>query len=300
MDFFHNPMLENIKTNLNGETVLLDTSLVSAGSSEGDGDILRILYGGIHDLRFIPIEAIDQRVLALNELAEICSSHRIYVTKEVEQELNEGLDQLNGHVSFLKGRKRAFRKHIDKRRNRWHSENDDRIGRLDDYSNALYAFVHQLRYDDPEHDFDEQDKRLYGLFLREAENRSKDLQKRKRAQRERKMDNPLLLGEELQTDAKIVATAYVLSYRGDVTIITNDIGIHTLSRRIGDSFSELRKTCLARKLNEPPPSTIRVLFSDMVTEQFKKRSNAGPEVYSPMISLARAMYPEVDFENDRY
>jgi len=231
-------MLEHIKSNLNGETVLLDTSLVSGDPSGNDDDILRILYGGVRDLRLIPAGLVEQKVSTLNDLVEICNSYRVHVIKEVEEELNTGLNQLNGHVSFLKGRKKAFDKHIDKRRNRWSSDNDDRIEGLLDYSNVLYGFVRQLRDSDPRDTFDDRERELYELFFDEADRRSKDLRKEVERQRESTRKNPLLLGNKLNTDAKIVAAAFVLSYRRDVSILTNDTGIDKLARRIGFSFSE--------------------------------------------------------------
>jgi len=186
---------------------------------------------------------------------------------------------------FLKGRKKAFDKHIDKRRNRWSSDNDDRIEGLLDYSNVLYGFVRQLRDSDPRDTFDDRERELYELFFDEADRRSKDLRKEVERQRESTRKNPLLLGNKLNTDAKIVAAAFVLSYRRDVSILTNDTGIDKLARRIGFSFSELRRSYLASKLKELPPSTIKVLFSDMLVE----RSYAGPEVYSPITNLVMAM-----------
>jgi len=162
-------MLENLLKEVEGNIVLLDTSVLSPNE---DKDLYQILYTGLSGLRSIDQAPIAQRGEILDELQDFSLKNQLIVLPEVRREIEKGLEEINMHLRYFKDKKRIrtiarkVRKEVDD------EFQGDALKDLQRLSHQLYNFtrvIHDVSLGVSfSGDSDSNYKRLNNLFLQEV------------------------------------------------------------------------------------------------------------------------------------
>jgi len=178
----------------------------------------------------------------------LISQKKINVISEVLEELKEYVRILNSQTEYIKSQRG---------KNRIHEEFDDVFDNICIYADKVYELIRHCSRIDPRNNFDNWQNKNYENLLEIARVSSKDFDKIPMA-RDRRKINPINLRKELDTDKKIVATAFVLSYDNLVHIATRDKEIEKLVKRVGESIRRKR-----RYINIPiPKNSIGIINPD--------------------------------------
>lgn len=245
---------------------LLDTSFTSPYTENGN-DITEVLYKGIGGLNALSEKELEIRVSQLSTLEAFLTYNKLVMLSEGERELQEGIRILNQQLTYLqrmKNMKQRKRKKICKREYLFEEETENVLELLKLHNKKIYEIYRKLHKTDPRDRFDEKQRKIYEIFLVISESQ----QEQKEA--EIKLKHPLLLGESLHTDVKLVATAYTLAYRNPITILTRDKGIELMTKQVAELIKpyETRREYL---LHKTPRKQITIYDTVFITDIFPKK-----------------------------
>lgn len=205
-----------------GRIILIDNSFLSTGENS--------LCEWLYDSRWdeIETEKIDKEIVYINLLEDFLAHSNVKVISETLKEAAECVKQLNCHATYINHRATRYKGKIRKISNRQReiTKRKEIIGEGENYSayqtyvDKFYELFSKLRKcDDPRDSFLSGQKRIYEYFLKRTRALPQDVHSIFKKINYKK---PLFLREELDTDRKIVATAFTLAYANNVLVLTRD------------------------------------------------------------------------------
>ena len=225
----------------NHYTLLIDTSIYGGIQGDYSNELFR---EGLSGLSNIPTETMQirlQNIQNINDSLNAIQGRNIFTIKEVIRELKEGLKFQNNYYTLLNNRTKYVEADIRKRTPKIFRKNDSykkKIGNRKiklhrDFCDELFELKYLLerRTFIPSRNFNKEEENTYPAFLKMCNDifediRSKDLIKKA------EHENPMYLGYNLRTDAKLVATTFTLAYEKPIALISEDKGIKILVGRI--------------------------------------------------------------------
>ena len=99
------------------------------------------------------------------------------------------------------------------------------------FTNKLYELTKSCSYQDPRKKFNKYQKELYEKILDLARKNSEDIDE-KYIEDKIILKKPIYIRSLLETDKKIIATAFIISYKSDINILSNNKNMQKLLDRI--------------------------------------------------------------------
>lgn len=226
-------LVDEFEQKLEGSCILLDTSAVTPHE---ETPLSHILYEGVGGLEMLNPALLSRRMNRFVELSQLVQTHDIVTIPQVHKEIERHLKILNGQHAFLKNE--IYESTVE----------GELCGSMADaldtdvryYTNmldiinahnlSLHQFMNRLTTTSNAPPVDERDAR-YIQFLDFARRFSKDLVTRSHRRKENSR-HQVYLGEELETDQRLIATLFVLAYKRPVALLTCDNGLDELARRM--------------------------------------------------------------------
>lgn len=130
------------------------------------------------------------------------------------------------------------------------------------------------------------------------------------------MKSPRRLGIKLETDNKLIATAYVSAYQYPITILTRDSGIKELVKRVGDKIkleyaspkNQIRVVDISYKTNslikrtiypEIEEETLESLLDQLLLDRKTRTERNVKDAKKALANLANAIYTQREKDNIR-
>ena len=212
-------LMERLENIFRGQAIVFDTCALSPHETVS---LTESLYHGLGGLSSVQFSTLEERIKRISQMNLLLSKPELVVIDEVEKEVKEHFRIVNTQCEYLSD---AF---ILSTYSRWKSKSGKKRGKrgtgskkidlLKHYRDEFFHFANGIRNRGPRkylsiahHDS------LVGI----AESYSKDL-KRLESGRKMNLETPVLIGEKLNTDVQIIATAFTLAYEKDVLILTTD------------------------------------------------------------------------------
>ena len=164
-------MQEEIEKSFREHVIVLDTSATTSHRTP----IIETLYNGLEGLKSTDHAGIEYTINQLEELVKLNSEADLVVISEVHSEIQEGLKQLDAHISYLKdirdGKQKYTNERTQKHRNRkmrqrWERDDTRTLELLMRYSDKLYEFTRLIERSDPRTDCtNEQAERIIAWYF---------------------------------------------------------------------------------------------------------------------------------------
>ncbi len=214
----------DLEEKVNGDVILIDTSVITPHENT---QFATLLYEGLACFETLDLELITRRFERLQELSRLIDAQEVITIPQVCTEIRYHLKTLNDRQLHLTSELREYiQEYPDDEIQYYRSVLDC----ITSYNVALFRFIKKLQAcSKTPGTYDEQAK--YNDFMDIAREKSFDLMLDKRRAKEER-GGRVNLGEKLETDRHLVATAFVRAYTQPVTLLTRDNGIEILTGRV--------------------------------------------------------------------
>jgi len=201
------------------------------------------LYLGDIGFRDLDIDEIQENINLLSRIREINGLTSII---EVQREVQEAVKIFNQQINFTKNgtgriKSRKNRRRVERHNGSFNISHEEcpSLTKIREYVDSLYKTIRRVdNFIDPETYFTGQDLDIYHNSLILADN-TKDF--RSNYVKHNKNPKPKL-GDTLDTDNKLMATAITLSFYSPVTFLTRDI-------RLGLKLRDIQSNIEGRRNN---------------------------------------------------
>jgi hypothetical protein len=208
-------------------------------------NLQHLLYEGVQSLDALSHQHFRRLHEQLGSLRSFVLTTKPSIIPEVFQEVKTGHDLLNTQAAYFRRTLKYISDEEDTHR-------FEMIKALDVLCKDTYKFLHLLN----ENRFSLPQDELFSALKNTAIRYSSDLVLKSCRSKSRNSRHPQFLGEELETDQKIVATAVWSAYNQNTLAITNDSGIMTLSSRVISGLSRSRVLDSCGNAIHPPHNNI--------------------------------------------
>ena len=252
-------MSQTLEQIANGRKIILDTSSLSTTSF----DLLGMLYEEIEGLDSINPETIKENIDRLGEIKSLDVNGRFVVIEEVYKEIETGLNLLNGHIKFIQkvnqnsgrtGLISAYRNYSRNRTPKKHNklfrrgrradeeraetmildeDSEEILGLLRQYAKGIYTLLNSARKNNPVQEIKIKELSDFLPFFNLTRDLKPYIISEFSTNHKKDYEKPQGLGEELQTDEKIIASAFYLSAKNPIAILTRDNTLIEIARTIG-------------------------------------------------------------------
>ena len=224
-------MINNLESLIHcTETIILDNCALQP---QEENPLPERLYLGWQGLKSAPLQMFEDRVYRIEQIKPLLGKLQLVVISESFEEIEDHFRIINGQCKYLSDNfLEQNRKKQKKDRSKDRPEHN-KLELLRQYCNDLFFVMKGVKNRDPRRIFSR--KHYNGLFLM-ADNYSKDIQAVE-ANDKQYLQNPTLIGQKLQTDLNIIASAFTLAYENDVLILTADKNLGRLADRLSTNIT---------------------------------------------------------------
>lgn len=242
--------IEELRNRINGDIILIDSCALTPSE---EISLSELLYNGIDGLEMVDPTIVTSRIGRLQDIERLRRTNQILLIPQVCQEADKHLQILNTQTSYITSEIREMKSEIEPED---YSYYRDLIENIHSYNLTLHQFFQKIRKDKQQTTLCNRVSSPYLELLSTARNRSKDLLEKTYVRKENHR-HPVHLGEDLETDQHLAATAFTLAYTNPVTLVTGDNGLIELVRRVYESIhlGHVRTPCRTQ-IHRVPPYTV--------------------------------------------
>jgi len=207
------------------ETIILDNCALQ---SQEENPLPERLYLRWQGLKSTPLQMFEDRIFRIEQIKPLLGKTQLVVISESVEEMEDHFRIINGQRKYLS---ENFPEQNRKKQKKDRSKDRPEYNKLEllrQYCNDLFFVTKGVKNRDPRRIFS---RKHYSRVFLMADNYSKDIQAVE-ANDKQYLHNPTLIGQKLQTDLNIIASAFTLAYENDVLILTADKNLGRLAERI--------------------------------------------------------------------
>lgn len=236
-------------------TIIIDASFLEPPGT----NLCSVLYEA-NGMEQLNPQDINRGLAQIDQVKEIVHNFPTAVISEVIAESTEFQRLLNGHARFFKrieerGYTRQSRKlkgnnpknpnfkghgHRREARKAWDDSSGEVLDEYGLYADKFYGLLRTLGSRDPRNSFDRDQRNNYAVLLNVARAHARTEPKAVDIRNKGHYVSRKEIGADLETDQKVVATAFTLAHTEPVLILTRDWDIKTLGAKVVDHAGNFR------------------------------------------------------------